>query len=114
MDFDKEITMSLKLVFSPVLNPAAVQMCKDYWSFANQGGYIRHVKALCKHYNVSEHFLFEILLHCRVYLNDVCCDSCGRPCQIEVPADIPYMRSQTYWLCEACERFSRGKAIIAK
>lgn len=30
--------MSLKLVFSPVLNPAAVLMCKDYWSFANQGG----------------------------------------------------------------------------
>lgn len=106
--------MSLKMVFSPTLNQAAVQMCKDYWAFANQGGYIKYVKSLCQHYNIPVHVLFELLPYCRVYLKDVCCDCCGRPCQIEVPADIPYVRNQSYWLCPECEQFSKGNLLEAK
>lgn len=106
--------MSLKLIYSPMTCEAVKQLCQDYWSFDNNGGYIAYVKKLCQEYKVSPNELFVAISTCHVYIDDVRCQYCGSCCPIEVPADIPYMRSKSAWFCEACISFSRGQVLVGK
>lgn len=95
--------MSVKL--QPNLTQTAweLRLCQDYWSFDNNGGFIRFVNQLCLTYGISAQVLFETVAQCYACLDDVCCNYCGVFCPVEVPADIPYWRSKDNWCCAVCE-----------
>ena len=95
--------MSVKLKPNMTQNAYDIRICEDYWAFSNQGGYIKHVNTLCEKYNISSQLLFETIAQCYAYLDDVRCEYCCTVCPLEVPADIPYMRSKDSWCCEICE-----------
>ena len=95
--------MSVKLQPNMTQNVRDIKICEDYWAYDNQSGYVKHVKALCKKYEISSPVLFAIIAQCYVCLDDVVCEYCGYPCPLEIPADIPYMRAKNSWLCAICE-----------
>ena len=99
----EESIMSVKLQPNMTQSPYDIKICKDYWAYNNQSGFVEHVKELCKKYEVSPQILFETVAQCYAYLDDVVCEYCGYPCPIEVPADIPYMRAKVSWLCAICK-----------
>ena len=102
----EENAMSVKLQPSMTQNARDLKVCADYWAYSNNDGYdgyIEHVNALCCQYEISLHVLFETIGQCFAYLDDVLCEYCGYICPLEVPADIPYMRSKQSWCCEVCE-----------
>ncbi len=95
--------MGLKLRPHLTQNAIDLKLCEDYWAYDNDGGYVKHVKALCEKYEISASILFETIAQCYSYLDDVVCECCGSACPIEVPADIPYMRAKDSWFCAICE-----------
>lgn len=103
--------MSLKLICSPVTCETTKRLCRDYWAFNNNGNYITYIKSLCRKYNITPNELFVAISTCHVYIDDVRCQYCGAYCPIEVPADIPYMRSNSCWFCEECLSFSGGQVL---
>lgn len=103
MEVTKENIMSVKLQPNMTQSTYDIKICEDYWAYDNQSGFIKHVKELCKKYEVSPQVLFETVAQCYVCLDDVVCEYCGYPCPLEVPADIPYMRTKNSWLCAICE-----------
>lgn len=106
--------MSLKLIHSPIASEATKQLCQDYWSYKNKGDYIAYVKNLCQMYNITPAELFVAISTCHVYIDDVRCQCCDGCCPIEVPADIPHMRSKSFWFCDECVVFSHGQVLIGK
>jgi len=99
----EENMMSVKLQPNMTQSTYDIKICEDYWVYDNKSGFIKHVKELCKKYEVSPQVLFETVAQCYAYLDDVVCEYCGYACPIEVPADIPYMRAKDNWLCTICE-----------
>ena len=99
----KENDMSLKLQLNLTQNAYDLQICEDYWAFNNKSDYIAHVEALCRKYGISTQKLFKEVGQCFAYLDDVRCDGCGYICPVQHPADIPYFRSKSNWICGVCE-----------
>lgn len=95
--------MTLKLQPNMTQSARDIQICEDYWTYDHKSYYIEHVKAVCLKYNISSHDLFKEVGQCFAYLDDVRCVCCGYVCPVQVPADIPYMRSIENWCCEICE-----------
>lgn len=95
--------MSLKLQPNMTQDARDLQICEDYWAYDNKSDYIAHVKAVCLKHEISSHDLFKEVGQCFAYLDDVRCACCGYVCPVQVPADIPYMRSIKGWCCEVCE-----------
>ena len=89
--------MSLKLIFSANADRSDIQLCEDYWAYGHDGRYVEYIEILCRQYHIDYHILFGILAECQAYLDDVHCEYCGRPYQLDVPADIPYIRKQSSW-----------------
>ncbi|GAF55578.1 hypothetical protein JCM18901_1231 [Psychrobacter sp. JCM 18901] len=58
--------------------------------------------------------LFATLAKCQVYLDDVHCEYCGRPYQLDVPADVPYARRLDFWFCDGCISFSGGQLVLGR
>lgn len=106
--------MSLKLVFSPRLAQSAINLCEDYWAYRHDGRYIEHIEMLCRRYGADYHTLFGMLVECQAYLDDVHCEYCGRPYQLDVPADIPYIKKQPFWFCNSCISFSGGQLTVGR
>jgi len=99
----KENVMSVKLQPNMTQNTRDIKICEDYWSYDNASDYIVHVEAVCEKYEISTQVLFETIGECFAYLDDVLCEYCGYVCPLQIPADIPYMRSKERWCCEVCE-----------
>lgn len=95
--------MSIKLQPNMTQNAHDLMICEDYWAYDNKSGYVDHVRLVCQNYSISPQILFAIVGQCFAYLDDVLCEYCGYICPLEVPADIPYMRSKSSWCCEVCE-----------
>ena len=95
--------MSLKLQPNMTQSARDLEICEDYWAFDNTADYIAHVEALCRKHGITTQQLFKEISQCFAYLDDVLCNHCGYICTVEVPADIPYMRSIEGWCCEVCE-----------
>lgn len=106
--------MSLKLIFSPKLTQSDIQLCEDYWAYKHDGQYVEHIEILCRQYRVDYHALFSVLAGCQTYLDDVHCEYCGRPYQLDVPADIPHIRKQPSWFCDSCISFSGGQLTVGR
>ena len=92
--------MSVQLQPNMTQNARDLQICSDYWAYDNEGGYIEHVEAMCHKYSISPHIMFNAIGQCFAYLDDVLCEYCGYICPLEVPADVPFMRSKESWCCE--------------
>lgn len=86
--------MSLNLQPSMTQSILDLNMCKDYWAYEPTTNYIKHVEYVCYKYGITVQALFKEVAECFAYLDDVTCDFCGYVCPLEVPADIPYMRSK--------------------
>lgn len=99
----KENDMSLKLQLNLTQNADDLQICEDYWAYDNKADYIAHVEALCRKHDISTQKLFKEVGQCFAYLDDVRCDGCGYICPVEHPADIPYFRAKSTWICGVCE-----------
>ncbi|CAM4129901.1 Ferredoxin [Psychrobacter arenosus] len=95
--------MSLKLQPSMTQSPRDLEICKDYWAYDPTTNYIEHVESVCRKYRMTAPALFKEVSECFAYLDDVRCEYCGYICPVELPADIPYMRSRESWCCEVCE-----------
>lgn len=106
--------MSLKLIFSANADQSDIQLCEDYWAYGNDGRYVEHIEVLCRRYYIDYHILFGVLAECQAYLDDVHCEYCGRSYQLDVPADIPYVRKQSSWFCESCIGFSGGQLTVGR
>ncbi|WP_201583385.1 hypothetical protein [Psychrobacter jeotgali] len=104
--------MSLIFVFDPVLNDIVKDVCREYWLYSSPNNYIAHVETLCQSYGISHSVLFSTLAKCQVYLDDIHCEYCGHPYELDVPADIPYARRLESWLCEGCIIFSGGQINV--
>jgi hypothetical protein len=107
----KENVMSLNFVFDSALDDTAKRLCYEYWSYASPSDYIAHLELLCYDHNTEINALFTALAECQVYLDDVHCEYCGRPYQLDVPADVPYARRLNSWFCEGCISFSGGQLV---
>jgi len=79
------------------------KICEDYWAYNYNEDYLKYVRILCHKYQISSHMLFETITQCYACLDDVLCEYCGSACPIEVPVDIPYMRTIEKWCCTVCE-----------
>ena len=106
--------MSISFVFDPTLNEAVKDFCREYWSYNSPDNYLAHVEILCQSYGISYFLLFSTLTKCQAYLDNVRCDFCGRPYELDVLADIPYARSLRSWFCEGCISFSRGQITVSR
>ncbi len=95
--------MSVKIQPNMTQNAQDIEICEDYWAYNHNDDYLEYVRILCQQYQISSHVLFETIAQCYACLDDVCCEYCECFCPIEVPADIPYMRSKESWCCEVCE-----------
>lgn len=87
-------------------------MCHEYWSYVSPNDYIAHLELLCYDHNVKIDKLFATLAKCQVYLDDIHCEYCGLPYQVDVPADILYAGKLNSWFCEGCISFSGGQLIV--
>lgn len=103
MSATEENVMSVKLQPNMTQNARDLRICEDYWSYDNESDYIAHVENVCEKYKISTRVLFETIGECFAYLDDVRCEYCGYVCPLQIPADIPYMRSKDSWCCEVCE-----------
>ena len=110
----KQSVMSVDFVFDPTLDNITKGLCREYWSYSSPDNYIEHVEILCQSYGISHALLFNTLAKCQTYLEDVRCDFCGRPYELDVLADIPYARSLRSWFCEGCISFSRGQITVSR
>jgi len=110
----KQSVTSVDFVFDPTLNEITTDLCRDYWSYSSPNNYIAHVEILCQSYGISYSLLFRTLSKCQAYLDDVHCEYCGRPYQLDVLADIPYARSLRSWFCEGCISFSGGQITVSR
>jgi len=109
MATNKEDTMSLNFVFDSDLDDMAKRLCYEYWSYLSPDDYIAHIKTLCQNYNINYYLLFKVINKFQAYLDDVHCEYCGLPYQLDVPADIPYARQRNSWFCNGCISFSGGQ-----
>lgn len=100
--------MSVKVVFDSALKDTRKRLCHEYWSYAPPNDYIAHLKILCYDHNMKSDELFTTLAKCQAYLDDIHCEYCGRPYQLDVPADISYARKLNSWFCGGCISFSDG------
>jgi hypothetical protein len=108
----KEGIMSMNFVFDSAFDDTAKRLCHEYWSYVSPSDYIAHLELLCYEHNTETDVLFATLAKCQVYLDDVHCEYCGRPYQLDVPADIPHARRLNSWFCEGCISFSGGQLIV--
>ena len=83
-------------------------------SYLSPNDYINHLKILCYDYNIRSEELFATLAKCQVYLDDIHCEYCGRPYQLDVPADIPHARQHKSWFCDGCISFSGGQLTVSR
>lgn len=104
--------MSVNFVFDLALDNRAKRLCHEYWSYISPNDYIAHLELLCYDNNIEIDELFTTLAKCQVYLDDVHCEYCGLPYQLDVPADIPHARKLNSWFCEGCISFSGGQLIV--
>ena len=95
--------MSVKLQLNMTQNARDLKICEDYWAYDNEDSYVEHVEAVCRKYSISPHIMFDVIGQCFAYLDDVLCEYCGYVCPLQIPADIPFMRSKESWCCEVCE-----------
>ena len=106
--------MSINFVFDSALNNRARRLCHEYWSYVSPNDYIAHLELLCYDHNMKLDKLFATLTKCQVYLDDVHCEYCGRPYQLDVPADGPYARRLKSWFCDGCISFSGGQLVLGR
>ena len=106
--------MSINFVFDSALNNRARRLCHEYWSYVSPNDYIAHLELLCYDHNVKIDKLFATLAKCQVYLDDIHCEYCGLPYQVDVPADILYAGKLNSWFCEGCISFSGGQLIVGR
>ena len=107
-------TMSINFVFDLALGDAEKRLCHAYWSYVSPSNYIAHLELLCYDHNMKLDKLFATLTKCQVYLDDVHCEYCGRPYQLDVPADGPYARRLKSWFCDGCISFSGGQLVLGR
>ena len=110
----KENIMSMNFVFDLALEGTEKRLCHEYWSYMSPGNYIAHLELLCYDHNMKLDKLFTTLTKCQVYLDDVHCEYCGRPYQLDVPADGPYARRLKSWFCDGCISFSGGQLVLGR
>ena len=104
--------MSLNFVFDLAFDDTKKRLYHEYWYYVSPSDYIAHLKLLCYEHNTETDVLFATLAKCQVYLDDVHCEYCGRPYQLDVPADVPYARRLNSWFCDGCISFSGGQLIV--
>ena len=114
MATNEENIMSVNFVFDSSLDDVAKRLCYEYWSYLSPNDYINHLKILCYDYNIRSDELFATLAKCQVYLGDIHCEYCGRPYQLDVPADIPHARQHKSWFCDGCISFSGGQLTVSR
>ena len=114
MATNEENIMSVNFVFDSSLDDVAKRLCYQYWSYVSPNDYIAHLKILCYDYNIRSEELFATLAKCQVYLDDIHCEYCGRPYQLDVPADIPHARQHKSWFCDGCISFSGGQLTVSR
>lgn len=110
----KEDIMSMNFVFDLALEDTAKHLCHAYWSYVSPNDYIAHLKILCYNHDMELDALFATLAKCQVYLDDIHCEYCGRPYQLDVPADVPYARRLNSWFCDGCISFSGGQLTVSR
>ena len=110
----KEDVMSMNFVFDLALGGAEKRLCHEYWSYVAPSNYIAHLELLCYEHNMEFDELFATLAQCQVYLDDIYCEYCGRPYQLDVPADVPYAMKLNSWFYDGCISFSGGQLIVGR